>query len=65
MGYIDYPNCDKEKKTQKNKTRTKQWELSDNIKELDIHVIGVWKGKDRTKGAEETFKDIIDEIFQN
>ena len=40
-------------------------DLWDNIKCINIHIKGVTEGKEREKGAENLFKEIISEIFPN
>ena len=40
-------------------------DLSDNIKCMNVHIIGVPGGGDREKGPEKTFKEIIAEKFPN
>jgi len=37
----------------------------DNVKHTNIHLIGVPEGKEREKGTEKTFEEIIAENFPN
>ena len=38
------------------------WDLCDNIKHINICIIGLPEGEERQKGAENIFEDIIDII---
>ena len=39
--------------------------LRDNIKHINIHIIGVPEGEERDKGAENLFEEIMAENFLN
>ena len=39
------------------------WDLWDNIKHTNIHIIGVSEREEKEKGAENLFEEIIDENF--
>ena len=41
------------------------WELWNNIKHTNIHIIGVPEGEERDKGAENVFDEITAENFPN
>ena len=53
----------KEKKDRKEMKRVS--ENLDNVKHTNIHLIGVPEGKEREKGTEKTFEEIIAENFPN
>ena len=40
-------------------------DLCDNIKRMNMHIIGVPEGEEREKGPEKIFEEIIAENFQN
>ena len=41
------------------------WDLWDNIKCTNIHIIGVPEGEEREKGPEKIFEEIIAETFSS
>ena len=53
----------KEKRLKRNEHSLR--DLWDNIKGNNIHIIGVPEGKEREKGPEKTFEEIIVENFPN
>lgn len=42
-----------------------QQELSNSIRKSNIRIMGILKGEERKKGADNLFREIIDENFPN
>lgn len=57
------PNRLKHKKKKEVKTRHRTRELWDDISRSNVHIIGISKGENRGKKAEEIFEDAIVENF--
>ena len=41
------------------------WDLWDNIKQANLHIIGIPEGKEEEKGIENIFEEIMAENFPN
>uniref|UniRef100_A0A8W4F777 L1 transposable element RRM domain-containing protein n=1 Tax=Sus scrofa TaxID=9823 RepID=A0A8W4F777_PIG len=54
-----------EKREKRLKTNESLRELWDNVERTNIHIIGVPEGKERRKGTEKTFQEIIAKNFPN
>ena len=47
------------------KHKSKIRDLWDNIKQANLHIIGIPEGKEKEKGTENIFEEIMSENFPN